>query len=34
MGETVFPGEKIVYDAGNKFKESVCPLLWRTALGG
>ena len=23
-----------VYDAGNKLEKSICPLLWRTALGG
>ena len=23
-----------VHDAGNKLEKSICPLLWRTALGG
>ena len=28
------PMYSAVHDAGNKLEKSVCPLLWRTALGG
>lgn len=28
------PMYSAVHDAGNKLEKSICPLLWRTALGG